>query len=148
MLNVSPPLSNVCVQSRVQSRVPLRRILGWFVRRQDTYTYLIGDPALLYKSRRSDDLPSIRGAPFSCHTLKLGWRSSTSGVQVDEPSALLSRVISSAWLPRRLSMTSAERYQSQSLAMRLAGHAVSRLAVGLRGLSTQSVLAFLRVCYQ
>ncbi len=57
------PLSDVRVEPRVLDFRLIRRAA-------DTYTYLIGDPALLHKSCRRDDLSSIRRL-FGCHILKL-----------------------------------------------------------------------------
>jgi hypothetical protein len=52
-----PPLSDIRVEPRVQGIFGYSSSLGG---RTHTYTYLIGDPALLYKSSRSEDLSPIR----------------------------------------------------------------------------------------
>jgi hypothetical protein len=103
------PLSDV----RVEPRVLNFRVIH---RAADTYTYLIGDPALLHKSCRRDDLSSIRRL-FGCHILKLKLCSRLSTVHPGCKSISLpscpSQVISFAWpCPRRLPVTLTKRYPS------------------------------------
>ena len=60
-----PPLSDI----RVGPRVHLQGIFGYSSSlggRTHTYTFLIGDPALLYRPSKSEDL-SNQEAQFSCH---------------------------------------------------------------------------------